>query len=281
MSQFTLRGKVCVVTGGASGIGRAICEKFASEGARVVVVDLNMAAAQSVAQALGGVGHYAISANCGVEMDLRKVINTAEAAVGNIDVFCGNAGIPSYGGADVPNDEWERIWKVNTMQHVFVARHLFPRWIERGKGGHLVVTASAAGLLTQVGALPYSVTKHASVAVAEWLAITHAEHGINVSCLCPQAVRTGFLPGDAADAADAEDGGAAGSDGILQPSGVADTLVDAMREGRFLVLPHPEVHKYYQRRAADTDRWLKGMSKAHHAFGKGSLNAPNTTAAKL
>ena len=149
-----LKGKICVVTGGASGIGEALCEQFAKEGAKsVVCVDMNLESAQKVADRIGGL---AIAANCGVEMDLRKVIMRTEFECGPIDVFVANAGIPSNGGVDVPNDEWERIMNVNVFQHIFVARHLFPLFEERGSG-YLVVTASAAGLLTQVGSLPYSV----------------------------------------------------------------------------------------------------------------------------
>ena len=183
----------CVVTGGASGIGKALCEHLASAGAKgICVVDMNKENAQKVAVALP-CNAIAVSANCGVEMDLRKVVNTAWAAFGGIDAWFSNAGIPSNGGINVPNDEWDRIWRVNSMQHVWSARHLFPRWKARGKAGSFVITASAAGLLTQVGSLPYSVTKHAAVSMAEWLAITHKDDGIKIHCLCPQAVQTGMM----------------------------------------------------------------------------------------
>ena len=270
---FSPKGKVVVVTGGANGIGAALCHRFAAEGAsRVVVVDLHAGSASSVAEALpGGVG-AAIGANCGVEMDLRRVILQTEFEHGPIDVFCANAGIPSNGSFDVPNDEWERIWRVNAMQHVWVARYLFPKWIERGSG-YLVVTASAAGLLSQVGSLPYTVTKHASVAMAEWLAITYASKGIQVSCLCPQAVATGMLPDGT--------GGMAGNDGVLQAEDVVQELMLAMCEGRFLVTPHKNVLTYVQRKAADHGRWLRGMQRQHAKFGELTLNAPNLTAAKL
>ena len=224
-----------------------------------------------VAQKIDGL---AIQANCGSEMDIRKVIVRVEFEHGPIDVFVANAGIPANGGPEVTDDEWKRIWQVNCMQHVYVARHLFPRWIAQDQPGCLVVTASAAGLLTQVGSLPYSVTKHAAVAIAEWLAITYAEHGIRVACLCPQAVRSGMTPEDI-------EGGVAGGDGMLEPEQVAKDVCDALDKNQFLVLPHAEVLKYMQRKTNDYDRWLKGMQRMHETFGKMMLNAPNMSAAKL
>ena len=176
----------------------------------------------------------------------------------------------------MPNDEWERIWQINVMQHVYVARHLFPRFAERGSGS-LLITASAAGLLTQVGSLPYSVTKHAAVGMAEWMHITYKSQGITVSCLCPQAVRTGMVPSND----EAEDGGPAGTDGVLAPSDVASESIDVMMEGKFLVLPHKEVAKYMTRKAGDYDRWLGGMQRMHESFGKLMLAMPNMSAAKL
>ena len=196
-----------------------------------------------------------------------------EAEVGPIDVFVANAVIPSNGGVDVTDDEWQRIWQVNVMQTIYVARHLVPRWIARRHPGHLVVTASAAGLLTQVGSLPYSVTKHAAVAAAEWLAITYAEHGIRVHAICPQAVRSGMVPESG--------GGPAGGDGVLEPEKVAKDLLEAMATEKFLVLPHPEVGKYFQRKAGDYDRWLKGMQRMHQSFGKFVMTQPNLSNAKL
>eukprot|EP00656_Telonema_subtile_P029867 TRINITY_DN32929_c0_g1_i2.p1 TRINITY_DN32929_c0_g1~~TRINITY_DN32929_c0_g1_i2.p1 ORF type:complete len:253 (-),score=64.74 TRINITY_DN32929_c0_g1_i2:126-884(-) len=246
------------------------CRTFAKEGAeKVIVVDMNMEAAERVASEIGGI---AMRANCGQEMDLRKVIMTTEFEVGPIDIFVGNAGIPANGGVDVPNDEWERIMSVNVYQHVYVARHLFPLFEQRGEGTY-IVTASAAGLVTQVGSLPYSVTKHAAVSVAEWLAITYAESGINVHCMCPQAVRSGFTKGS--------DGGVAGGDGMLEPEDVAKELLACMSTKTFLVLPHPEVLKYFQRKAGDYDRWIKGMTKLHEGFGKMMLRAPAYSNAKL
>jgi NAD(P)-dependent dehydrogenase (short-subunit alcohol dehydrogenase family) len=163
---------------------------------------------------------------------------------------------------------------VNVMQIVFAARHLFPAWIERGHAGHFAVTASAAGLLTQVGSLPYSVTKHAAVSVAEWLRIAYRDRGIVVTCACPQAVRTGMLPAGA-------DGGPAGGDGIISADDCARTLVQGMREGTFLVLPHPEVRKHFLRKASDYERWLRGMGRLQAAFGEIVRVQPPTSAAKL
>lgn len=174
----------------------------------------------------------------------------------------------------MPNDEWERILGVNVMQHVYIARHLFPLWQQREGDKYFVVTASAAGLLTQVGSLPYSVTKHAAVALAEWYAITYANYGIRVCCLCPQAVRTGMLP-------KGSDGGAAGGDGVLPAEQVAQEVVQAMAAGRFLVLPHPKVLTYIQRKAADYDKWIAGMRRLHETFGAPMARSPPFTAAKL
>eukprot|EP00966_Prymnesium_polylepis_P304723 7040630-Prymnesium_polylepis.1 len=234
MSHFEPAGAVVVVTGGASGIGKALCHEFAARGAaHVIVADLSLGPASEVADVLpSGIGH-AMACNVSVEMDIRRVIVTTESLYGSISAFCCNAGIPSNGGPEVPNDEWDRIWRVNVLQSVLVARHLFPLYEARGSGA-LLVTASAAGLLTQVGSLPYSVTKHASVGLAEWLAISYKNKGIGVSCLCPQAVATGMVP-------KAGEGGPAGGDGVLPPEQVARESVDAMEQGIFLVLPHKDV----------------------------------------
>jgi len=206
-------------------------------------------------------------------MDIRKVIMKTEFDVGPIDVFVANAGIPANGGTEVPNDEWDRIWRVNVMQHVFVARHLFPIYKSRG-GGSMLITASAAGLLTQIGSLPYSVTKHAAVSVAEWLQISHRSDNIRISCLCPQAVKTGMVPKGG-------DGGVAGSDGTLDPKDVAQESIEVLSRGEFLVLPHKKVKVYMQRKASDYDRWLKGMHRVHLAMGELTRKLPPISAAKL
>jgi NAD(P)-dependent dehydrogenase (short-subunit alcohol dehydrogenase family) len=251
-----LRDRVCVVTGGASGIGRALVERFAAEGARAVVaVDRDADGARAVAEAVGGMG---LGADVSRDAEVARVVDEVEARVGPIDLFCSNAGILLIGGADVPDAEWQRIWDVNVMSHVFAARHLVPRMIARG-GGYLMNTASAAGLLSQIGSAPYSVTKHAAVGFAEWLSITHGEQGIRVSVLCPQAVRTAMT-------ADFEGGGVAGVDGMLEPEQLADVVVAGLREERFLILPHPSVAEYVKRKAEDPERWLRGMRRLQARF---------------
>src|SRR6058998_2356055 len=198
-----LKDKVAVVTGGANGIGRALCERFAAEGARgVVIADLDTDRAESLAKDIGGL---AIKTNVAVEADIVNLVTRATAAYGQIDLFCSNAGIGTPGGADEPNEIWQRIWEVNVMAHIYAARHVLPVMLARG-GGYILATASAAGLLTQIGSAPYSVTKHAAVAFAEWLAVTYGDRGVRVSCLCPMGVNTAML--HAGDAAVGAGGGA-------------------------------------------------------------------------
>ena len=244
-----LKDKIIVVTGGASGIGREMCRRFTREGARkVVVADLNGDGAKAVASEIGSVGHAVDVRN---EQDLINLIDDTEGQFGPIDLFCSNAGIGI--GKDIfESDEvWQTIWEVNTMSHVWAARHLVPRMIARG-GGYLLNTASAAGLLSQIGSATYAVTKHAAVALAEWLSITYGDQGIKVSVLCPQAVRTAMT---------ADGPGVAGVDGMIEPEDAVNAVVETLREERFLVLPHPEVAEYMQRKTADYDRWLKGMRR--------------------
>ena len=244
-----LKDKIIVVTGGASGIGREMCRRFTREGARkVVVADLNGDGAKAVAEEIGSIGHAVDVRN---EQDIIKLIDDTESQFGPIDLFCSNAGILI--GKDIfePDDVWQAIWEVNTMSHVWAARHLVPRMIARG-GGYLLNTASAAGLLSQIGSATYAVTKHAAVALAEWLSITYGDQGIKVSVLCPQAVRTAMT---------ADGPGVAGVDGMIEPEDAVNAVVDTLREERFLVLPHPEVAEYMQRKTADYDRWLKGMRR--------------------
>ena len=244
-----LKDKIIVVTGGASGIGREMCRRFTREGARkVVVADLNGDGAKALAAEIGSVGHAVDVRN---EQDLINLIDDTEGQFGPIDLFCSNAGIGI--GRDIfESDEvWQTIWEVNTMSHVWAARHLVPRMIARG-GGYLLNTASAAGLLSQIGSATYAVTKHAAVALAEWLSITYGDQGIKVSVLCPQAVRTAMT---------ADGPGVAGVDGMIEPEDAVNAVVETLREERFLVLPHPEVAEYMQRKTADYDRWLKGMRR--------------------
>lgn len=250
-----LNDKIAVVTGGASGIGRALCHRFKAEGAKgVVVVDLNADGAEAVAGEMGGV---AMTANVAKEDDIVAVIEETEAKVGPIDLFCSNAGIAVRGGVETPDSEWQRSWEVNLMSHVYAARHLIPRMIERG-GGYLMNTASAAGLLNQIGSATYGVTKHAAVGFAEWISITHGAQGIKVSVLCPQAVRTAMT---------ADGPGVAAVDGMIEPEELADTVIDCLRKETFLILPHPQVQEYMQRKTADYDRWLGGMRRLQERFG--------------
>ena len=252
-----LKNKVAVVTGGANGIGRALCERFAAEGARgVVIADLDIERAESLAKDIGGL---AITTNVAVESDIVNLVARATAAYGQIDLFCSNAGIGTPGGADEPNEIWQRIWEVNVMAHIYAARHVLPGMLARGEG-YILATASAAGLLTQIGSAPYSVTKHAAVAFAEWLAITHGDAGIKVSCLCPQGVNTDLLRSSAGGPGEFLRANA------LEPSAVADAVVKALDEERFLVLPHPEVAEYFSRKATDYDRWLRGMRRLQASF---------------
>lgn len=247
-----LENKVVVVTGGASGIGRALCRRFAAEGAKAVVVaDLNKEGAESVAAETGGL---AVKADVAVESEVVELVRRATDLHGRIDLFCSNAGIAMNGDEEVPDDGWQRIWNVNLMAHVYAARAVLPQMLARGEG-YLLQTASAAGLLTQIGSAPYSVTKHAAVAFAEWLSITYGDRGIRVSCLCPQGVKTNMLLGA---------GGIEASfllDGALEPEQVAEVVVQGLAEERFLILPHPEVGDYFRRKSSDYDRWLRGMRR--------------------
>jgi NAD(P)-dependent dehydrogenase (short-subunit alcohol dehydrogenase family) len=252
-----LQDKVVVVTGGAMGIGRALCQRFAAEGARgVVVADVEFDKAEQVAREIGGV---AIKTNVSREADIIDLVEQATNKFGQIDLFCSNAGIGGMpGGAEVPNEAWEQIFGVNVMAHIYAARAVLPQMLARGEG-YLLQTASAAGLLTQVGSAPYSVTKHAAVAFAEWLSITHGDKGIRVSCLCPQGVRTRMLLG--------EDGRSENFlvAGSVSPEEVASAVIAGLAAERFLILPHPEVAEYFQRKATDYDRWLRGMRRLQAA----------------
>ncbi|MEZ5559408.1 MAG: SDR family oxidoreductase [Pseudomonadales bacterium] len=249
-----LQDKVVVVTGGASGIGRAMAERFHREGAKqVVVADLDGAGAQAVAAGIGGWG---TGVDVSREADIVGLIDETERRFGPIDLFCSNAGIGIGRGLDEPDEVWDRIWAVNTMSHVYAARNLVPRMKARG-GGYLLNTASAAGLLSQIGSVTYAVTKHAAVALAEWIAITHGRDGIKVSVLCPQAVRTAMTAGGP---------GVAGVDGMIEPEEAAEAVVQALREERFLVLPHPTVAEYIKRKTSDYDRWIRGMQRLQEQF---------------
>ncbi len=255
-----LTDRVVVVTGGASGIGRALCRAFSRQGVRgTVVADLDGDGAQRVADELSAQGAPALGVTTDVsrEADVIALVAAAESAFGAVDIFCANAGIVVPGGVEVADADWERMWAVNVQSHVFAARTVLPGMLERGEG-YLVHTASAAGLLTQLGSAPYSVTKHAVVALAEWLSITHGDAGIRVSCLCPQGVWTGMTGADELGSRDATVS-TVGRDGMLQPEEVAEAVLEGLADERFLILPHPEVAKYEQRRAGDRERWLGAM----------------------
>lgn len=253
-----VRDKVVVVTGGGSGIGAALCRRFAAEGARgIAVADLNLSLAESVAAEIGGL---AVRTDVGVEADLQRLVEQVTTTLGPIDLFCSNAGIILTGGSETPNSDWERMWQVNVMSHVYAARAVLPAMLARGQG-YLLQTASAAGLLTQIGSAPYSVTKHAAVGYAEWLSITHAAAGIKVSCLCPQGVRTEMLHRSTGGIADHL------RESAIDPEDVADAVIAGLAAEQFLILPHPEALVYFRHKAEDYERWLRGMRRLQAKFG--------------
>lgn len=251
-----LRGKVAVVTGAASGIGRAAALRFAAEGAAgVVVADLNGDGAGAVAREVGGLG---LRCDVSREDDIKALVRAAEERYGRIDVYFSNAGIVVRGGLESPDDLWEKNWKIHVMAHVWAARAVAEKMVARGSG-YFLVTASAAGLLNIVESATYGVTKHGAVAFAEWLAIAYGRRGLRVSCLCPQAVLTGMYKGD---------GGSAGVDGVLTAEQVCDEIVKVMAEEKFLVLPHPQVLEYLRAKGANYDRWLGGMQKLYLRYSE-------------
>jgi NAD(P)-dependent dehydrogenase (short-subunit alcohol dehydrogenase family) len=246
-----LSGSTAVVTGAGSGIGKAIAQRFVAAGARVAVNDLDAAAAQTAADELGA---SAIPGDAASESGVNGLIDAATSELGQIDIYVANAGIGTTHGLNASEVEWAQSWDVNVMAHVRAARRLIPAWTERGSG-RFVVTASAAGLLTMLGDAPYSVTKHGAVAFAEWLSATYGSQGIDVHAICPLAVNTPMYEnsGPLKPVLD--------RDPVLDPPAVADALMEAITNGRFFVLPHPQAADYYAFRAADPDRWLKGMRK--------------------
>ncbi len=250
-----LKDKITVITGAASGIGKALAFRFKQEGAKLVVyADRNGEGVRAVAKEIGGI---AFETDVSKEADIQHLIETVERDHGPIDLFFSNAGIGIGGGAEVPDAQWQRIWDINVMAHVWAARHLVPLMAARG-GGYLVNTASAAGLLSQVGSAPYAVTKHAAVGLAEWLALTHGDDGIKVSVLCPQAVRTAMTAGNP--------DGVASIDGMMEPETVAEECVAAIRAEDFLILPHKEVLQYMRNKTGDYNRWIGGMKKLNRRF---------------
>lgn len=250
-----LDNKIVVITGGGSGIGKALAERFVAEGAQqVVVVDINTDNAAAVARELGCV---AMTADVSREQDIARVIEDTEANIGPIDLFCSNAGVGLGESLASPNSEWQLSWDINVMPHVYAARHLVPRMVARG-GGYFLNTASAAGLLNQIGGGAYAVTKHAAVGFAEWLAIHHAHEGIKVSLLCPQAVRTAMTM----TAPAGNDSVAAASvDGMMEPEQLAQIVVEKLQQECFLILTHDQVLEYMQRKTSNYDRWIAGMNR--------------------
>lgn len=252
-----------MVTGGAHGIGRALCLRFAMEGARVAVVDLDGVGARNTATAIGGLG---FTCDVSSEADLRRVVDEVNREFGGIDVFCSNAGIFVEGGIDSPDADWERILSINFRAHLYAARAVVPQMAERGDG-YLLQVVSAAGLLTQIGSAPYAVTKHAALALAEWISMEYGDAGIKVSAVCPQGVRTRMLLGEEGE----KDSFL--KQGSVSAEEVAQAVIDGMREERFLILPHPEVATYFQRKATDYDRWLKGMRRLRREVGEAGKRA--------
>jgi len=250
-----LKDRIIVVTGAASGIGRALAQRFHKEGAKLIVCsDIDGDGAAETAKSVAGVSFRTDVAK---EADIVHLIETVEKDHGPIDLFCSNAGIGIGGGAEASDEGWQRIWDINVMAHVWAARHLVPRMIARG-GGYLMNTASAAGLLSQIGSAPYAVTKHAAVGLAEWLAITHGDDGIKVSVLCPQAVRTKMTAGNP--------DGVASIDGMMEPEELAEVCVKGIAAEDFLILPHPQVLEYMRRKTGDYNRWISGMRKLNRAY---------------
>ena len=249
--------KRVVVTGAGGGIGAALARRFASQGAEVIVNDVDPVAAEAVASEIGGLP---VPGDAASEDDTRRLIDTAWAELGGIDLFCATAGTLTAGDESTPDDVWLRDFSVNVMSHVYVTRALLPRWLD-GDGGRLLVTVSAAGLLTLLGSAPYSVTKHAALGFAEWLRATYAHRGITVQALCPQGVNTAMMTAGERSASKA-----ILAAGALEPDDVAETVVKALAGDSFLILPHPEVADFYQRRATDPDRWLGGMNKIQRGF---------------
>jgi NAD(P)-dependent dehydrogenase (short-subunit alcohol dehydrogenase family) len=257
-------GKVAIVTGAAGGIGAALARALADAGARVVVVDLDGDGAEAVAASIGDRTH-AVGAGADVSSTdaLRTMVALAETAFGPVDLFCANAGVGGPQGLGDDDAGWARAIDVNVLAHVRAARLLVPEWLERGSG-YFVATASAAGLLTQIGAAPYSVTKHAAVAFAEWLSVTYGDRGIGVSCLCPMGVNTNMLNEGLEAADDATALGArvvASAGAVLEPEEVAQRVLEAIAAETFLILPHPEVLDFFRRKGTDYDRWLRGMRR--------------------
>ena len=250
-----IKNKKVVVTGAASGIGKELCIAFQRHGASsICAVDVNLDGAQETAQQISGMSLFA---DVSKEEDIKNVIEKTTEEFGGIDIFCSNAGIGGLPGFfESETADWQKIWEINVQAHIHAAKHVLPQMLDRGEG-YLVNTSSAAGLLTQLGASSYAVTKAAAVSFAEWIKITYGEKGIGVSCLCPQAVKTAMTAGGA---------GVAGVDGMMEPDAVAECVIQAINEEKFLVLPHQEVSEYVMRKGNDRDRWIKGMQRLQKQY---------------
>jgi len=247
-----VKDKVVVVTGAASGIGRALAQRFTQEGAkRVVIADIDAAGLERVAKETGA---EAVRTDVSQEAQIQHLIWHTEEKVGPIDLFCSNAGIGIDGGPEVPDSGWQRIWNINVMAHIWAARVLVPLMIGR-KNGYLLQTVSAAGLLTQVGSAPYAVTKHAALSFAEWLSVTYGDEGLKVSAVCPQGVKTAML------LTPEPHSGTFLLEGAIEPEVVAESVIRGLETEQFLILPHPEVADYVKRKADDRDRWIRGMRR--------------------
>jgi NAD(P)-dependent dehydrogenase (short-subunit alcohol dehydrogenase family) len=244
-----LKDKVAVVTGGANGIGEALARRFHAEGARAVVVsDIDGAGAERVAKDIGGFG---LRTDVGVEAEIQHLVAEAEKRYGQIDLFCSNAGIFIPGGIEAPNADWAKMRDIHVMAHIYAARAVLPKMVARGEG-YLLQTVSAAGLITSLESAIYAVTKHASLALAEWISMTYGDQGIRVSALCPQGVRTNMLMQDPDNVL---------VEGSVSVEQVADHVIEGLADERFLILPHPEVMEYFRRKSNDYDRWLRGMRR--------------------
>ena len=253
-----VNGKVVVVTGGSRGIGRALCRRFSQEGASgIVVADVDEQGASEVAREINGL---AVHCDVSDERQIKNLVAEATAKYGPIDLFCSNAGITTPAGIDFPNEGWQRLWDVNFMAHLYAARAVIPEMVKRGSG-YLLQTASAAGLLTEIGSAPYSVTKHAAVAFAEWLSIQYKDSGIGVSCICPLGVRTDMLSGDHPVVEFLKTNS-------VSPEEGAEAAIKGMAEEQLIILPHPEVAEFLKRKTSDHERWLNGMRRLNEKLMK-------------
>jgi NAD(P)-dependent dehydrogenase (short-subunit alcohol dehydrogenase family) len=265
-----LHGRTVVITGAGGGIGQALARRCRAEGARVAVTDRDEAALQRLGEELGD-GHLALAADVTDDDQMRSLLASVEAELGAVDVFCANAGVAVGGGpVETPDAVWDQAFGVNVRAHIVAVRALLPGWLERGEG-YFVAMASAAGLLTQIGSAPYSVSKHAAVAFAEWLSVTYGDRGLRVSCICPMGVRTPMLEGTGTGAlADLASRAVRGAGTVLEPDDIANVVCEAIEDERFLVLPHPEVATFFQRKAADYERWLAGMRRLQRSTEQGA-----------